>query len=215
MKFLTTILLSVACLATRTAAQGNSNGNANGNANKNKDTEEFTFTVEATFKGKKIPQNEIKLNKIPPGKEANPGKKLGLEKQKDKDSQNSGVTNRATSKNPTSGSGNWCGSVRHTTSTNQIKLIHAYFQHPTCTKRTGQTYPQAAAQWAGIDGDTWGGALLQSGTVCKFDNATATVRYVHRPNKRDSFFSFSFRYDFWKKKKEKRKETNKTTWSLT
>lgn len=167
MKLFTALLLS-ACLATQAVAQGNSN--------KNKDSEEFTFTVEATFKGKKIPQNEIKFAKIPPGKEASPGKKLGLEK---KNSQpDSGLATRGiTPKNPPSGSANWCGSVKHTTPSNQIKLIHAVFQHPTCTKRTGQTYPQAAAQWAGIDGDTWGGAVLQSGTVCKFDNSSASVRY--------------------------------------
>lgn len=174
-----------ACLAAQVLAQGNSNGNANENgkenanenSNKNKDPEEFTFTVEATFKGKKIPQNEIKLAKIPPGKEANPGKKLGLQKKQDRE-LGSGLTARGTTKNPTSGSANWCGSVKHTTTTKQIKLIHAYFQHPTCTKRAGQTYPQATAQWAGIDGDTWSGALLQSGTVCKIDNSTGVVRYV-------------------------------------
>jgi len=185
MKFLTTFLLS-ACLATQVLAQGNSansNGNGNGNGkDKDADPEEFTFTVEATFQGKKIPQNEIKLKKIPPGQEASPGKKLGLEKKNNNSrrSDESEITARATTppKNLTSGSANWCGSVRYATTTNQIKLIHAYFQHPTCTKRTGQTYPQAAAQWAGIDGDTWPGAILQSGTVCKFDNATATVRYV-------------------------------------
>jgi hypothetical protein len=29
------------------------------------------------------------------------------------------------------------------------------------------TYPQAAANWVGIDGDSYTSALLQSGTVCK------------------------------------------------
>ena len=175
MKFLTAFMLS-ACLATRVLAQGNSgNSNGNGNGNGKADAEKFTFTVEATFKGKKIPQSEIKLNAIPPGQEANPDKKLGLEKQNNiRRSGNSGITARAP--NPTAGSANWCGSVRHATTTNRIKLIHAFFQQPTCTRRTGQTYPQAAAQWAGIDGDTWPGALLQSGTVCKIDNGTAPVR---------------------------------------
>ncbi|KAK4442331.1 hypothetical protein QBC34DRAFT_499759 [Podospora aff. communis PSN243] len=172
-----------ACLAAQALAQGNSQfgksqGNSNSNSNKPQDPEldqEFTFTVEATFKGKKIPQNEIKITKIPPGKEANPGRKLGHEKNGKADT--SGLAARGiTPKNPTSVSANWCGSVKRATTANQIKLIHAYFQHPTCTKRSGQTYPQAAAQWAGIDGDSWGAALLQSGTVCKFDNATATVR---------------------------------------
>ncbi|KAK0644638.1 concanavalin A-like lectin/glucanase domain-containing protein [Cercophora newfieldiana] len=176
MRFLTAFLLP-ACLAAQALAQGKSN--------KNKDpVEEFTFTVEATFKGKKIAQKEIKLAKIALGKDANPGKKLGLEKKKEKnekkkknqDLESELATRGPAAKNPTTGSANWCGSVKHGTAANQVKLIHAYFQHPTCTKRTGQIYPQASAQWAGIDGDTWGGALLQSGTVCKFDNASATVR---------------------------------------
>ncbi|KAK0631568.1 concanavalin A-like lectin/glucanase domain-containing protein [Immersiella caudata] len=175
MKLFTTFLLS-AFLATQALAQGNSEA---AKINNGTGTEEFTFTVEATFRGKKIPKNEIRLNKMARGKDANPGKKLGLEKKKNSQSDNDAGSvkrPRRATPNPAASSGNWCGSVRRGMSTNQIKLIHAYFQHPTCTKRAGQTYPQAVAQWAGIDGDSWGGALLQSGTVCKFDNSSATVR---------------------------------------
>jgi len=122
--------------------------------------EEFTFKVEATFKGKPIPQSEIKLTRIA-GKQSTA--KILPEKAKSEESP--AIKKRA---NPTSNSANWCGSVNHATNANQIKLIHAFFQHPTCTKRTGVTqYPQSVAAWAGIDGDSWPGALLQSGTTCK------------------------------------------------
>lgn len=160
MKFFSTFLLS-ACLATQAMAQ---------TAEKDQG---FTFTVEATFKGKKIPQTEIKLAKMAPGKQSQSGKKISAEKTSQSEIE-AAIRKRA---NPTSNSANWCGSVNHATTANPIKLIHAYFQTPTCTKRTGQTYPQAVAQWAGIDGDSWPSALLQSGTVCKFDNSSASARY--------------------------------------
>jgi hypothetical protein len=152
MRHFAALLLS-ACLAGQAAAQ-------------------FTFKVEATFKGKPIPQSEIKLERIDTKKNAPSTVKLLPEKNKAE--ADPIVRKRA---NPTASSANWCGSVNHATNANQIKLIHTYFQHPTCTKRTGVTqYPQAVAAWAGIDGDTWASALLQSGTVCKIDNSTGIVR---------------------------------------
>jgi hypothetical protein len=156
MRHFAALLLSV-CLASQVAAQ--------------LEQKQFSFKVEATFKGRPIPQSEIKLERIDTKKNAPSTVKLLPDKAKAEVDPT--VRKRA---NPTASSANWCGAVNHATNANQIKLIHAYFQHPTCTKRSGQTYPQAAAQWAGIDGDSWGAALLQSGTVCKFDNATATVR---------------------------------------
>ncbi|KAK0616803.1 concanavalin A-like lectin/glucanase domain-containing protein, partial [Immersiella caudata] len=147
-------LLLSACLASQAAAQ-------------------FTFKVEATFKGRPIPQSEIKLERIDIKKNSPSTVKL-LPEKASKAEADPIVRKRA---NPTAASANWCGSVNHATNANQIKLIHAYYQHPTCTKRTGVTqYPQAVAAWAGIDGDSWPGALLQSGTVCKIDNSTGIVR---------------------------------------
>jgi len=152
MKVFSTLLLS-ACLASQAAAQ-------------------FTFKVEGTYKGKPIPQSEIKLKAF--DAKLTPSTTKLRPAEKDKAEADPIVRKRS---NPTSLSANWCGSVNHATSANQIKLIHSYFQHPACTKRTGVTqYPQAVAAWAGIDGDTWSSALLQSGTVCKIDNSTGIVR---------------------------------------
>ena len=121
-------------------------------------TAQLKFIVEATHKGKPIPKSEIKLVPIAIDKARSTTRisptKNPMRKEK-----------RA---NPTATSGNWCGSVNHATSADPIKVIHAYYQHPDCTKRTGVTqYPQAAAAWAGIDGDSWTSALLQSGTSCQ------------------------------------------------
>lgn len=118
---------------------------------------ELTFTVEATHNGVPIPESEIKLDPFEFGRS-----RIG---QGAATPSSHRKTRRA---NPPVNSANWCGSVNYTPSSNQIKLIHGYFQHPTCSKRNGvNTYPQAAAAWVGIDGDTWTSALLQSGTVCK------------------------------------------------
>ena len=74
-------------------------------------------------------------------------------------------------------SNNWCGSVNTAPSSNPIKSIHAFFQHPSCSRRAGvTTYPQAAAAWIGIDGDSWGSSLLQSGTVCKVGRASSVAK---------------------------------------
>jgi hypothetical protein len=118
---------------------------------------DLTFSVKATRKGVPVPKSEIKLEPFEFGRS-----RLGHATQVDNSNR------RLRRANPTANSANWCGSVNTTPSTNQIKVIHGTFQHPTCTKRTGvTTYPQAAANWVGIDGDSWTSALLQAGTVCK------------------------------------------------
>ncbi|KAK3381953.1 concanavalin A-like lectin/glucanase domain-containing protein [Podospora didyma] len=133
----------------------------------------FAFTVEAHFKGKPLSQSEIKIDAIDPVV----GTRGRARQQKPSDSELAISKNKNRRSNPTVASGNWCGSVNHTPSSNQIKVIHAYFQHPACTKRPGvTTYPQAAAAWTGIDGDIWTSSLLQSGTVCKIDNSSGAVR---------------------------------------
>lgn len=118
---------------------------------------DLTFTVKATRKGVPVPKSEIKLEPFEFGRS-----RMGHATQVE------GSNRRLRRANPTANSANWCGSVNTTPSTNQIKVIHGTFQHPTCTKRTGvTTYPQAAANWVGIDGDSWTSSLLQAGTVCK------------------------------------------------
>ncbi|KAK4237325.1 hypothetical protein C8A03DRAFT_34738 [Achaetomium macrosporum] len=126
---------------------------------------ELTFTVEATKNGVPIPQSEIKLEPL----------EFGIGRVgHGTPAQGHRRFRRA---NIAATSANWCGSVNTASSSNQIKLVHASFQHPTCTKRTGATYPQAAANWAGIDGDSHTSALLQAGTVCKIDSSTGIVRH--------------------------------------
>ncbi|KAK3316613.1 concanavalin A-like lectin/glucanase domain-containing protein [Apodospora peruviana] len=125
---------------------------------------EFSFTVEATDNGVPIPQSEIKLEPLEP----TIGGIIG-------NSSKPSAPSKVRRTNAVAWSSNWCGSVGHTTSTNQIKIVHGIFQHPGCTKRTGATYPQAAASWVGIDGNTHTSALFQAGTVCKFDTSTSSV----------------------------------------
>jgi hypothetical protein len=115
----------------------------------------LTFTVEATKDGVPIPQSEIKLEPLEFG--------IGRVGQP-APSQGHRWFRRA---NAAATSANWCGAVNTASSSNQIEVVHASFQHPSCTKRTGSTYPQAAAAWTGIDGDSHTSALLQAGTVCK------------------------------------------------
>jgi len=133
---------------------------------------EFEFTVTASHNGVPIPESEIELKPFEPGS-------APWHTEEDSSSQ-SGPTMRHRMKskraNPIAYSNNWCGSVRKTTGTNKIKKLHAYFQHPGCSKRTGVTqYPQATAVWGGIDGDSWTSALLQAGTVCKVRICIAAV----------------------------------------
>lgn len=131
---------------------------------------ELTFTVEATRDGVPVPQSEIKLVPFEFGRSRNgrgspPPHGQGQGTQGHHDNRRKSKTRRA---NAQVDSANWCGSVSSTPSNRQIKDIHGYFQHPECSKRAGvTTYPQAAAAWVGIDGDTASTSLLQSGTVCK------------------------------------------------
>jgi hypothetical protein len=120
---------------------------------------ELNFTVTATRNGVPIPESEIRLEPFEFGR-SRMGHSVPPKAHR--------KTRRA---NPTASSANWCGSVNtvpSSPSSSQIKVIHGVFQHPTCTQRAGvTTYPQAAANWVGIDGDSWLSALLQAGTVCK------------------------------------------------
>ncbi|CAP61770.1 uncharacterized protein PODANS_4_9870 [Podospora anserina S mat+] len=124
------------------------------------------YEVTGTRKGVPIPKEQIKFAPYQFGRSKNNGP---------------GAVQPAPTKikkkraNPISSSANWCGAVNHSPTTNKIKSIHSFWQVPGCTKRTGQTYPQAAAVWIGIDGNTWPSALLQSGTVCKIDTSTSAT----------------------------------------
>lgn len=126
------------------------------------------YEVTGTRKGVPIPKEQIKFAPYQFGRSKNNGP---------------GAVQPAPTKikkkraNPISSSANWCGAVNHSPTTNKIKSIHSFWQVPGCTKRTGQTYPQAAAVWIGIDGNTWPSALLQSGTVCKIDTSTSATRH--------------------------------------
>ncbi len=132
---------------------------------------ELTFTVKATRKGVPIPKSEIKLVPF----------EFGRSRMGHNEAAPVAAHRKTRRTNPTANSANWCGSVNNAPTGKSIKLIHGTFQHPTCTQRSGvTTYPQAAANWVGIDGDTWTSALLQSGTVCKVDNSSGIVRCVFR-----------------------------------
>ncbi|AEO64466.1 uncharacterized protein THITE_2142353 [Thermothielavioides terrestris NRRL 8126] len=117
---------------------------------------DLTFTVTATRNGVAIPQSEIKIEPFEFGRgSVSQGTPARRARRKSRRS------------NPIATSANWCGSVNSAPSGNQIKTIHASFQHPSCSQRSGMSlYPQAEANWVGIDGDTYKSALLQAGTLC-------------------------------------------------
>ncbi|SPQ26684.1 248a7ba7-3a8b-47c4-a326-e4e733eb4534 [Thermothielavioides terrestris] len=129
---------------------------------------ELTFTVKATRNGVAIPQSEIKIEPFEFGRgsvsQSTPARRAGRKSRRS---------------NPIATSANWCGSVNSAPSGNQIKTIHASFQHPSCSQRSGMSlYPQAEANWVGIDGDTYKSALLQAGTLCTIDNSTADATHL-------------------------------------
>jgi hypothetical protein len=135
---------------------------------------EFSYAIEATHNGVPIPQDQIKLEAHEPTTDI-------LNRTWAPSPPSSKPPSRTGKRsNPVSISANWCGAVKHTNSSNQIKIVHGYFQHPTCSLRSGVTsYPQYAAPWVGIDGDTWTSAILQSGTVCtvcSFRSQASTAR---------------------------------------
>lgn len=124
----------------------------------------LTYTITGTQDGKTINPSDIKLEQFPPtlhrlNVTANtqpvpPTRERGRNRQ----------AKRGT--NAVYYSSNWCGVVQHSPSSNAITNVHAYFQVPTLSPRPGVTsFPQYVATWVGIDGATWGSALLQSGVT--------------------------------------------------
>ncbi|KAK4225126.1 concanavalin A-like lectin/glucanase domain-containing protein [Podospora fimiseda] len=130
---------------------------------------QLTIRASGTRNGVPIPESELKFHRYDFGRSRN-GKDDALLLPSPKHR----MTKRA---NTQYSSANWCGSVASTTTSNKIKYIEANWVHPTCTKRTGQSYPQAVAVWSGIDGDTVTSSIIQAGTVCKFDNSSASARH--------------------------------------
>jgi hypothetical protein len=119
---------------------------------------ELIFSVTATHKGKPIPKDEIKLKPF----------EFGISRNGESKQVWTSKSRKVRRANPTASSANWCGAVKSTSSSSQITKIHALYQHPDCSIRSGvNSYPQAVAPWVGIDGNTHTGALFQSGTLCK------------------------------------------------
>ncbi|KAH6617693.1 concanavalin A-like lectin/glucanase domain-containing protein [Chaetomium sp. MPI-SDFR-AT-0129] len=136
----------------------------------------LTFTIEATQHGKPIPPSQIKLEPFEFGR-SHIGHHGPVPAPPSSPEAVDPTPRMAKRANPTATSNNWCGSVNTLSKTNPVKTIHGEFQHPTCSLRGGSTtFPQAAANWVGIDGDSWTSALLQAGTVCKIDNSTGIVK---------------------------------------
>jgi hypothetical protein len=68
-------------------------------------------------------------------------------------------------------SSNWCGASRHTTASDAITNVFAYFTVPDLTLRPGTPAPQFASAWVGIDGAECNSTLLQAGvtTIVRID----------------------------------------------
>lgn len=132
---------------------------------------ELTYTVTATKDGKPIPDSDIVFERIEPSLHRLNTTLTGPTMPKDKG-------RRVKRTNPIYYSSNWCGAVQHSVSTNKITSVHAYFQVPTLSQRPGVTsFPQFVATWVGIDGATWGSALLQSGVTSQVCTSMQMVRW--------------------------------------
>lgn len=120
---------------------------------------ELTYTVTATHNGKPVKASELVLERTEPG----------LHRLNTTTRQNMRGAH-ARQGNGYVYSTNWCGAVQNSPSSNPITSVHAFFQVPTLTPRTGVTaFPQYVAPWVGIDGATYFGALIQSGTTSEID----------------------------------------------
>lgn len=118
---------------------------------------ELTYNVTATKNGAPVQGSDIVLERIEPSLHRLNTTLTSPTARKDRN-------RKAKRTNPIYYSSNWCGAVQHSVSTNKITSVHAYFQVPTLSQRPGVTsFPQYVATWVGIDGATWGSALLQSG----------------------------------------------------
>ncbi|KAL2120001.1 hypothetical protein VTJ04DRAFT_6962 [Mycothermus thermophilus] len=129
---------------------------------------ELIFSVTATHKGKPIPKEKIQLKPF----------EFGISRNGESKQVWTSKSRKVRRANPTATSANWCGAVKSTSSSSQITKIHALYQHPGCSIRSGvNSYPQAVAPWVGIDGNTHTGALFQSGTLCKINNSTGIAEH--------------------------------------
>ena len=110
---------------------------------------ELSFHVTAVHKGSPVAASDIIVEPIEPGRHR-------LDRSSDEP-----VIQGTT---PVMYSNNWCGAVQHSSSSNPISSVHGDFQVPTLSKRRGNDrFPQYVSPWVGIDGATYGSALLQSG----------------------------------------------------
>jgi hypothetical protein len=126
---------------------------------------ELTYTVTGTHNGKPVKPSDIVFERKAPSLYRLNTTVESQPKPKDRGGR------RAKRANPVYTSSNWCGAVQHSPSTNKITSVHAYFQVPTLSQRPGVTsFPQYVAAWVGIDGATWGSALLQSGVTSQVCN---------------------------------------------
>jgi hypothetical protein len=120
---------------------------------------ELAYTVTGTQNGETIKPADIKFERVEPSLH-----RLNVTAGSAPSPKARG--RRVKRVNPTYYSSNWCGAVQHSPSTNKITNVHAYFQVPTLSQRTGvSSFPQYVATWVGIDGATWGSSLLQSGVT--------------------------------------------------
>jgi hypothetical protein len=131
---------------------------------------EITYTVKATRNGKPIPASEIVIERKPPSLHR-------LERAADERPKPPNRGNKVKRTNAVSYSSNWCGAVQGSPSTNKITSVYGWYQVPTLSARPGvSSFPQYVATWAGIDGATWGSALLQSGTASEVGNLPKSTR---------------------------------------
>ncbi|KAK1827337.1 concanavalin A-like lectin/glucanase domain-containing protein [Podospora conica] len=119
------------------------------------------FTYEAKHNGKPLPKSKMKMVKsdMRTGPPVRMNKPTGPVNARKLDKRGP---------NERKYSNNWCGAVNRVPLNNPIQVLHTFWNHPHCTAREGERYPQALAAWGGIDGNsapTLG--LLQAGTVCK------------------------------------------------
>lgn len=130
---------------------------------------ELTYSVTGTSHGKPIPPSDIVFKRKDPSlHRLNRGSTAESKTEAPTQPQNQ-KARRQSLANPIYYSDNWCGAVQSGNSANKVTSVHAYFQVPTVLGRQPGSVSSPpvdyVAAWVGIDGATYGGALLQAGVT--------------------------------------------------
>ncbi|KAK3393297.1 peptidase A4 family-domain-containing protein [Podospora didyma] len=121
---------------------------------------ELTFVATARQGGREVDRSDIKFSAIPPRQHRRHGPPYT-----NVNATSHADVNTRRDRDNVSYSGNWCGASQHSSTSEPISNVFAYFTAPDLTLRTETPAPQFAAAWVGIDGANCRKTLLQAGVT--------------------------------------------------